>query len=250
MLFPSRTTLFVFASTLLFCATAVELCGKYTNNCANLKYENQNLIFFKNETDSIYQAQLLYYEYMKKDCSESPILLVTESYELDSSQNTLIEKDRGITVFNETAFDYYIECDTELEPNRYYSLSSLFCFYKHIDTFYIGLEENMHKMIELNAISNSNGYITFKGTHFYYFGDEGCNRNGHIFQWIFSIIILFFILISILASWLAFYTHKKRKLQAEQQQSLLSGSSTPADNPVVSSKPKSKIHINPSIISV
>ena len=42
---------------------------------------DQNLIFFKNETDSIYQAQLLYYEYMKKDCSESPILLVTESYE-------------------------------------------------------------------------------------------------------------------------------------------------------------------------
>ena len=67
---------------------------------------------------------------------------------------------------------------------------------------------------------DSNGYITFKGTHFYYFGDEGtlysmrfhilgCNRNGHIFQWIFSIIILFFILISILASWLALYIQSK-----------------------------------------
>ena len=162
MLFPSRTTLFVFVSTLLFCATAVEriqsllrmtcvVCGKYTNNCANLKYESisKGLFFlfhlfsrpkldFFQEWDRfhlpsttpllrIHEKRLLRVTHSpchrvvwKIHCLISN--LVVFSYELDSSQNTLIEKDRGITIFNETTFDYYIECDTELEPNRYYSL--------------------------------------------------------------------------------------------------------------------------------
>lgn len=141
---------------------------------------DQNLIFFKNETDSIYQAQLLYYEYMKKDCSESPILLVTESYEksivsylivflvmnsiparilslkrtegsLSSMKPRLTTTSNAILSLNLIAIILWGIAHPFRSPLSY---SSLFCFYKHVDTFYIGLEENMHKMIELNAISS------------------------------------------------------------------------------------------------
>lgn len=206
MLFPSRTTLFVFVSTLLFCATAVEriqsllrmtcvVCGKYTNNCANLEYESisKGLFFlfhlfsrpkldFLQEWDRfhlpsttpllrIHEKRLLWVAHSprhrvvwKIHCLISNlVVLVMNSIparilslkrtegSLSSMKPRLTTTSNAILSLNLIAIILWGIAHPFHSP---FSYSSLFCFYKHVDTFYIGLEENMHKMIELNAISS------------------------------------------------------------------------------------------------